>query len=501
MRSLPIASLRPLAPQDRIGAIVDAGSMAPVDAALAAPRASLHLARWGIAAQDDDGIVFARGRVLGRPALIAAQDERFLGGSVGAHHGAALRALFLLARIEQPAAVVLLLASGGVRLYEANPAEQSLSGALFALQDVRVAGIPVLAIGVGDVFGGASVLACAADRLALLPRTLLGLSGPRVIEAMRGRNEIDASDGRVVVDLFGAAARAAAGQAELLADDVEVVRGWIAHWARDQEPFARRVAASQSCLGDRLAAATGAGANTDEAISAGGAERAPPFPGATAVDRDGWLWRARGQALTVAPALGTHAFGPCEAHALDAALLAEFAAPMARGTRTLILVEDSPGHEATRRAEALCVAQYLAQHTAVLALLRSRGVRVLGLLAGTGHSAAFFANALQAEALYAVLTARVIAMDPEAIARVTRLPPSQLARLIEDDPLLGHPVRCFGQWGGVMAIVTGLEALAERVLADRMIAPLSGSPFDTLRQSRSSATKSALTWSRASAGR
>ena len=52
--SLP--PLQSLSPHARIDAVADPGSVAPVDAALAAPRPSPHLARWGIAAQDDDGI-------------------------------------------------------------------------------------------------------------------------------------------------------------------------------------------------------------------------------------------------------------------------------------------------------------------------------------------------------------------------------------------------------------------------------------------------------------
>ena len=163
----------------------------------------------------------------------------------------------------------------------------------------------------------------------------------------------------------------------------------------------------------------------------------------------------------VRAAAGAVAFGPREAHALDAALLAEYADIVARGTRTLVIVEDSPGHEASQEAEVLCVSQYLAQHAAVLALIRSRGVRVLGLLAGTGHSAAFFVNALQAQALDALPQARVIAMDPAAIARVTGLPPPS-SRLREDDPLLGQPVRCFAQWGGIAAVLPGIEGLTAR---------------------------------------
>jgi malonate decarboxylase beta subunit len=252
---LPITSLRPLAPIDRIAAIADANSIDAVVAALASPRPSPHLARWGIIARDDDGIVVARLRVHGRPVLAAAQDVRFLGGSVGAKHGEALALLFEQARTERPAAVVLLLASGGVRLHEANPAELALARALRGLLDTRVAGIPVLTLAVGDVFGGASVVACASDRLALLPETRLGLSGPKVIEMVHGRDELEADDADDVDKLFGEKARAAAGQVELLVDDIEAIRSWIALAARTQRSFDVEVLAMHARLGARLAAA------------------------------------------------------------------------------------------------------------------------------------------------------------------------------------------------------------------------------------------------------
>ncbi len=119
---------------------------------------------------------------------------------------------------------------------------------------------------------------------------------------------------------------------------------------------------------------------------------------------------------------------------------------------TIVLVEDSAGHTVSRAAEMRFVSQFLAHHAAVLALLRAQRKRLVGLLAGVGHSAAFFANALQAPVLYALADARVVAMAPEAIARVTGLDAS---RLIEDDPLLGHPVRHFAAQGGITRIISG----------------------------------------------
>ncbi|MEP6679338.1 MAG: biotin-independent malonate decarboxylase subunit beta, partial [Betaproteobacteria bacterium] len=102
-----------------MGALADTGSVVSLDA----PRASPWLARFGIAAQEDDGVATAALSIGGARVLAAAQDERFVGGSLGARHAQALEGLFRRAVDERPAAVVLLMASGGVRLFEANAAE------------------------------------------------------------------------------------------------------------------------------------------------------------------------------------------------------------------------------------------------------------------------------------------------------------------------------------------------------------------------------------------
>ncbi|MEO8676358.1 MAG: biotin-independent malonate decarboxylase subunit gamma [Casimicrobiaceae bacterium] len=470
IQSMGESGMRLLSPCERIAAIADPGGGASVDDALSAPRPSPHLARWGIAAQDDDGIALARATMFGAPVMIAAQDERFLGGSTGANHADALRGLFERARDERPAAVILLMASGGVRLYEANPAALALARALAALLDLRVAGVRVLAIGVGDVFGGASVLACAADRIALVAGTKLGLSGPRVIEMAHGRGELDASDATAVNALFGAEARAAAGEVDLVADDREVIRAWIGAGLRDERGFAERVHSSQARLSERWADRA---KRADPGTPRDDAETPPPlanlYADAHSVDSGNALWRVNNRPVWITRPCSPRTFGPREAHALDAALLAQFADDGPRDGETVILVEDSPGHEATAAAEALCVSQFLAQHAAVLTLLRARGVRLVGLLAGTGHSAAFFSNALQAPRVYALQGARVVAMEPPAIARVTRLDPAKLDALIEDDPALGHPVRNFSAWGGIAQVLPDADR-------DRLLALASGSP-------------------------
>jgi malonate decarboxylase beta subunit len=468
----PAITLEAVTPRERIAALADPGTVRSIDASFEAPRPSPHLARWGIVAQADDGVVVARATIHGAPMLLAAQDERFLRGSAGANHGETLRRLFACAQIERPAAVVILAASAGVRLHEANPAELALAHALAALLDLRQSGIPVVALGVADTFGAMSVLVSAAERTALLPGTRLGLSGPAVVEMMHGKGELDAADAGMVAGLFGAEARMHAGQFELVADDHEILRAWIAGAVAEHVPFADWVFSMQDRLARRLVAAavSGDAEPDDRAVHAATVPIVPLprrlaslYADAQVVDRIGWLWRMADRPVWLSRPFGVGTFGPREAHGLDAALLVELAEDLGETPRTLFLVGDSFGHETSRAAESLCVSQYLAQHAAVVALLRARGVRVRGLLTGIGHSAAFFANALQAQEVYALETARVIAMDPSAIARVTRLPEREIAALLENNPLLGQPVRQFAHWGGIDEILP--DTARERLLA------------------------------------
>ena len=435
-------ALRTADPASRIALLADPDSVEPFPPA----GASARLARFGIAARDDDGVVVARARLAGAPVLVAAQDERYLAGSVGERHGDALRALFEAAQRERPHAVVLLLASGGVRLHEANAAELALARALSSLLDARIAGIPVVAIAAGHVFGGTSVLACAADRLALLPGIRFGLSGPKVLESVHGKWQLDAEDARDVDAVFGAVARNAGGLAELLADDADAVRAWVDRAARERGDFESAVHATQSLLARRVA---------DDPAHAPPFDPLPCFAGATPVDDAGWLWRSPRCWLT-RPAPGA-TIGPAEMLALDAALLGALARGPRPSPAALVLVEDSAGHAVSRAAEMKLVSRFLAHHACVLALLRARGARLVGLLAGVGHSAAFFVNALQAPERYATASSRVIAMEPATIARVTGI---GAADLIENDPMLGQPVRHLAALGGATIVPeASLEAL------------------------------------------
>ena len=429
-----IRALRDAEPASRIALLADPRSVRRFPPAGASP----HLARFGIAAHDDDGIAIARATIAGAPVFVAAQDERYLAGSVGERHAHALRAMFETAQRERPHAVVLLLASGGVRLHEANAAELALARALSSLLDTRMAGIPVIAIAVGHVFGGASVLACATDRLALLPSTRFGLSGPKVLESVHGKWQLDAEHARDVEIVFGAKARNASGVAELLVDDADAIRAWIARAALERNDFEASVLATHADLARRV---------DREVVHALPFDPLPCFDGAAPVDDAGRLWRGPRCWLTRPNPAAT--IGPAEIYALDAALLGHVAREGRSAPATVVIVEDSAGHAVSRAAEMKLVSQFLAHHACVLALLRAGGVRLVGLLAGVGHSAAFFVNALQAPTLYALSSARVVAMEPSTVARVTGI---AAADLVENDPLLGQPVRHLAALGGATIV-------------------------------------------------
>jgi malonate decarboxylase beta subunit len=395
-------------PRERLAALADDGRFVEHER----HARSANLARFGIDAQDDDGIVAATLAIGGRAFEAVAQDARFLGGSVGERHGMKLAAAIARA-VEAERPFLVLAASAGVRLHEANAGELALGRALKALCDARAGGLPTFAIGVGDVFGGMSVLVAACGALALVPEARFGLSGPKVIALARGRGELDPADRNAVDALFGAPARAREGIADMVDAAPASLRAWLAARAAAPVPFAEAMARAQA----RLAVA------------------APPV-GA------GPTLTVEGARAVLAPFVGDVAAQ--ELIGVDAALRA-----MSRGVATLVIVEHSRGHAASAAAERVALSRYFAHHALVLAELRARGVAIVGVVDGVGHSAAFFANALQADRLYASRRSRIVAMEPPALARITGMDPRVLARAIENDPQLGHPARHFAALGGL----------------------------------------------------
>lgn len=189
--------------------------------------ASPHLAQLGQPVAFDDGIVIGRGVLDGLPVLVAAQEGRFMGGAVGEIHGAKLTGLLERALRDRPAAVVLLLDTGGVRLHEANAGLIAMGEIQRAVLDLRHAGVPVVAaIGGGNgCYGGLSIIAGSCSAIIMSEEGRLSISGPEVIETAAGVEAFDARDRALVWRTMGGKHRGLMGDADMIvADDVEAFR-------------------------------------------------------------------------------------------------------------------------------------------------------------------------------------------------------------------------------------------------------------------------------------
>ena len=118
----------------------------------------------GIVCQADDGAVIARGTIDGQPAVVAAIESAFQGGSIGEVSGSKIAAALELAladcergKIVRP---VILFETGGVRLQEANLGLAVIAEIQSAIVALR-AHVPVVGVIAGMVgcFGGMSLAA------------------------------------------------------------------------------------------------------------------------------------------------------------------------------------------------------------------------------------------------------------------------------------------------------------------------------------------------------
>ena len=209
--------------RERINGLLDAGSFSEF-VGPARRIISPHLAQLDQPGAFDDGIVVGTGSLSGRHVLIAAEHGQFMGGGVGEVHGAKLTGLLERAVAVRPEAVLLLLDSGGVRLHEANAGLVAISEIMRAVLATRAAGIPVFAlIGSGNgAFGGMGIVARCCTAVVMSEEGRLSLSGPEVIETVRGVEEFDSRDRALVWRVTGGKHRYLIGDAvQLVPDRIE----------------------------------------------------------------------------------------------------------------------------------------------------------------------------------------------------------------------------------------------------------------------------------------
>jgi malonate decarboxylase beta subunit len=212
--------------RQRIAGLLDAGSfkefLPPHER-----HTSPHLLALGQPLAFDDGAVIGHGLLAGAAVLIAAQEPAFMGGSVGEVHGAKITGLLERALDTRPAAVLLLLDTGGVRLHEANAGLTAISEIQRAIFDVRASGVPVIVLigGSNGCYGGLGIVAKCCDHLIISEEGRLAVSGPEVIEATKGVEEFDARDRALVWRTMGGKHRYLMGDVgTIVADDIAAFR-------------------------------------------------------------------------------------------------------------------------------------------------------------------------------------------------------------------------------------------------------------------------------------
>jgi len=129
-----------------------------------------------------EAIINGRGTVGDHPALAAAMDMTFIGGSMGSAVGEKVTRLIERA-MEEHSAVIIFSASGGARMQEGTLSLMQMakiSSALAALDEAR---LPFISVLTDPTTGGVTAsFAMLGDVIIAEPKALIGFAGPRVIE-------------------------------------------------------------------------------------------------------------------------------------------------------------------------------------------------------------------------------------------------------------------------------------------------------------------------------
>lgn len=129
-----------------------------------------------------DALLVAHGTVGGVPAVVAAFDFSFMGGSMGIAVGEGLLAAARLA-VLQEAALIVVPASGGARMQEGVLSLMQLPRTTIAVETVKAARLPYIVILTDPTTGGVSAsFAMLGDIAIAEPGAVIGFAGARVIE-------------------------------------------------------------------------------------------------------------------------------------------------------------------------------------------------------------------------------------------------------------------------------------------------------------------------------
>jgi acetyl-CoA carboxylase carboxyl transferase subunit beta len=129
-----------------------------------------------------DAVVVGRGRIMRSPAVAAAFEFGFMGGSMGVAVGEAMLAA-AEAAVAAEAALIVIPASGGARMQEGILSLMQMPRTILAADTVKAAGLPYIVLLTDPTTGGVSAsLAMVGDVTLAEPGAIVGFAGARVIE-------------------------------------------------------------------------------------------------------------------------------------------------------------------------------------------------------------------------------------------------------------------------------------------------------------------------------
>jgi acetyl-CoA carboxylase carboxyl transferase subunit beta len=130
---------------------------------------------------EKDALVVVKGRVNGTPAIVAAFEFAFIGGSMGAVVGEKFTQA-VNSCIEQRLPLICFSTSGGARMQEALISLMQMPKTSAALENLRQHSLPYISVLIDPVYGGVSAsLAMLGDINIAEPNALVGFTGPDVI--------------------------------------------------------------------------------------------------------------------------------------------------------------------------------------------------------------------------------------------------------------------------------------------------------------------------------
>jgi len=173
-----------LTPMQRLETLCDAGSLDVI-------RSEVVSGHMGLKARAGDGVVGGAGLVEGRPVFCYAQDNSYVGGSLGEAHAATIvRVMELADRARAP--VVGFVGSGGARMQEGVRALGGY-GRIFR-QAVALSGkVPQISVISGLSAGGGAYSPALTDWVVMTEGASMFLTGPGVVKEALGE-EVTAAE-------------------------------------------------------------------------------------------------------------------------------------------------------------------------------------------------------------------------------------------------------------------------------------------------------------------